>query len=188
MVQIVGKKHVPCSGSSSGAQRIFGSIMRTALCLLLAQSVLGYLRKGVEEEHNNPPPHRLLQEAKIVADRGRFGEQNFPLGLCEGDCDNDRDCQPGLVCLDRQSKTDSLGGCSGRINSRADICVPESGLTPVASPVRAPTPRPPVEPPVSPPVRAPRDVGVDTGDVFALKLYWQLGKSVLTLQITFSHL
>ena len=22
---------------------------------------------------------------------------NFPLGLCEGDCDGDIDCQPGLV-------------------------------------------------------------------------------------------
>ena len=24
-------------------------------------------------------------------------KRNFPLGLCEGDCDTDEECQPGLV-------------------------------------------------------------------------------------------
>jgi hypothetical protein len=28
---------------------------------------------------------------------GGYPDGNFPLGLCEGDCDSDSDCQPGLI-------------------------------------------------------------------------------------------
>jgi outer membrane biosynthesis protein TonB len=37
---------------------------------------------------------------------------SFPLGLCEGDCDSDAECQPGLICQQR-SGTEAIPGCIG---------------------------------------------------------------------------
>jgi hypothetical protein len=36
----------------------------------------------------------------------------FPLGLCEGDCDNNGDCEEGLVCFQRGSNQE-VPGCAG---------------------------------------------------------------------------
>ena len=46
-------------------------------------------------------------------------------GLCEGDCDSDSDCQPGLRCFQRDD-TDSVPGCAGGgsdDNSDVDYCI-----------------------------------------------------------------
>ena len=43
------------------------------------------------------------------------------LGVCQGECDNDSDCQPGLRCLDR-SGTDPVPGCSGDPERGKDYC------------------------------------------------------------------
>eukprot|EP00980_Cylindrotheca_fusiformis_P000758 scaffold175_cov153-Cylindrotheca_fusiformis.AAC.10 len=78
--------------------------------------------------------------------------QSFPLGLCEGDCDRDVDCQSGLKCFQRGAG-DSVPGCSGGSSdhSRTDYCIPKGGSpvsTPPPTPVPAPTPtssRPPLK-------------------------------------------
>jgi hypothetical protein len=47
--------------------------------------------------------------------------ENFPLGVCEGDCDNDGECAAGLLCFQR-SGTESVPGCSGSGVSAKDYC------------------------------------------------------------------
>jgi hypothetical protein len=43
-------------------------------------------------------------------------------GECEGDCDRDSDCQPGLRCVQLDTG-DAVPGCSGRSSSNNDYCV-----------------------------------------------------------------
>eukprot|EP00980_Cylindrotheca_fusiformis_P013668 scaffold3515_cov126-Cylindrotheca_fusiformis.AAC.17 len=66
----------------------------------------------------------------------------FPLGLCQGDCDRNSDCQTGLVCFQR-NKNVAVPGCIGGENdgSRSDFCVvPEGGdFVPVTSPTPPPS-------------------------------------------------
>jgi len=49
---------------------------------------------------------------------------SFPLGLCEGDCDSNDDCEPGLICYERE-ESESVPGCSGGVEdgSRTDFCI-----------------------------------------------------------------
>lgn len=56
-------------------------------------------------DHGNPVPSNLL-----------------PLGLCEGDCDEDADCAVGLICFQR-NETVAVPGCAGDLNSRTDYCI-----------------------------------------------------------------
>lgn len=42
---------------------------------------------------------------------------------CEGDCDRDLDCAPGLVCLQRQRRDLPVPGCGGVPNGLTDYCV-----------------------------------------------------------------
>lgn len=74
-------------------------------------------------------------------------QNRFPLGRCEGDCDNDKECGPGLICFHRNNN-EPVPGCEGGLSdkSRSDYCIPEDatsyhsgGHTP-QSPVPAPTP------------------------------------------------
>lgn len=50
----------------------------------------------------------------------------FPLGLCQGDCDTNDDCQAGLSCYQR-SANDEVPGCQGGSEnfSNTDYCIPE---------------------------------------------------------------
>lgn len=52
---------------------------------------------------------------------------DFPLLECEGDCDNDADCNFGLVCLHRDENEGDVSGCSGRDDTRSDYCIKSSG-------------------------------------------------------------
>jgi len=47
-----------------------------------------------------------------------------PLSMCMGDCDEDSDCGPGLMCFQR-SKNIPVPGCSGGLedNSNTDYCI-----------------------------------------------------------------
>eukprot|EP00980_Cylindrotheca_fusiformis_P003049 scaffold713_cov131-Cylindrotheca_fusiformis.AAC.7 len=78
----------------------------------------------------HPPvsPHQPALPLKI--------SHHFPLGLCEGDCDGDNDCEHGLVCFQRDEK-ESVPGCLGGFSdhSRTDYCVR-------ANPTPHPTPPP----------------------------------------------
>ena len=56
---------------------------------------------------------------------GNDGEDIFPLGLCEGDCDYDEDCEGDLICQERDPG-DDVPGCSLLSidrESSADFCV-----------------------------------------------------------------
>ena len=50
-----------------------------------------------------------------------------PCGVCEGDCDGDNDCGPGLRCIFRGS-FESVPGCSGLGIRAADYCYPDASL------------------------------------------------------------
>ena len=56
----------------------------------------------------------------------------FPLGFCEGDCDRDSQCQPGLKCFQRTG-TQAVPGCSGEGLSGKDYCY--SVTTPSPTPL-----------------------------------------------------
>lgn len=47
----------------------------------------------------------------------------FPLQRCAGQCADDSQCQPGLVCLSRRLPTDPVWGCEGPLVDRTDYCV-----------------------------------------------------------------
>eukprot|EP00980_Cylindrotheca_fusiformis_P000757 scaffold175_cov153-Cylindrotheca_fusiformis.AAC.9 len=55
---------------------------------------------------------------------------DFPLGRCEGDCDDDPDCEPGLYCFQRDAY-EPVPGCLGGSNdrSRTDYCIPAAANT-----------------------------------------------------------
>ena len=62
-----------------------------------------------------------LTQAEYV---GNDGRGPFPLDLCQGDCDNDEECQGTLVCYQRD-RGDLVPGCSlgSLIDSYNDFCV-----------------------------------------------------------------
>ena len=63
----------------------------------------------------------------------------FPLDRCQGDCDSDSECLPGLICYQRVA-FEAVPGCFGaeQDSSRTDYCI----LPPVATfmPVTTPAP------------------------------------------------
>jgi hypothetical protein len=63
---------------------------------------------------NNPQP--------LVSYHGNPPADKLPLGLCEGDCDSDAQCQSGLVCLQR-GPYDPIPGCTGVDASKTDYCI-----------------------------------------------------------------
>jgi hypothetical protein len=56
---------------------------------------------------------------------------SYPLGLCEGDCDGDFDCEGDLVCHQRQKDEHggSVPGCFGRDTTTRDYCIDPSDET-----------------------------------------------------------
>lgn len=58
-----------------------------------------------------------------LTDVGQMKENpsSFPLGLCEGDCDGDKQCGFGLACFLRDD-IEEVPGCSGRGTSGEDYC------------------------------------------------------------------
>ena len=79
------------------------------------------------------------------------GECNASRGylckLCEGDCDNDSDCEGNLICAQR-SGFEAVDGCSGEGGTRdmesKDVCVnPQAPDTQPPTPVPTPDPTSP---------------------------------------------
>jgi len=53
-----------------------------------------------------------LAELEILVDKGANPSKlDLPLGRCQGDCDDDRDCMPGLKCFQRE-KGEPVPGCA----------------------------------------------------------------------------
>mmetsp|Transcript_9057 Transcript_9057/g.18200 ORF Transcript_9057/g.18200 Transcript_9057/m.18200 type:complete len:840 (+) Transcript_9057:96-2615(+) len=59
----------------------------------------------------------------LLVERGNNGNPaaNFPLGECEGDCDNDGDCVGDLKCFQRNGQ-EEVPGCAGTGNTGSDYC------------------------------------------------------------------
>lgn len=59
---------------------------------------------------------------------GECGTENYQCGICEGDCDSDSDCEPGLICRKR-SGFEAAESCTGEGGDRdmyaKDICIRE---------------------------------------------------------------
>ena len=72
---------------------------------------------GAEEE----PP--TIAEATIEPFLVTVGKDNDGLlGLCEGKCKDDDDCEGDLICLNRDSE-DEVPGCGGEPKGGDDYCI-----------------------------------------------------------------
>ena len=68
----------------------------------------------------------------------------FPMGACDGDCDDDDDCTLGLLCLQRLGD-EVVPGCDGPAVSGQDYCydpTPIQTASPSKNPTNAVTPNP----------------------------------------------
>ncbi len=58
---------------------------------------------------------------------GECAATKYLCGMCEGDCDDDTDCESGLVCVSRTGYS-AVPGCTGEGGDRdlinKDICAP----------------------------------------------------------------
>ena len=59
------------------------------------------------------PPTKLLYRGSNPAD---------PLGVCEGDCDGDENCEGDLICFQRDG-SEPVPGCNGMGARGGDYCV-----------------------------------------------------------------
>jgi hypothetical protein len=97
----------------------------------------------------DPDDLPLSQRVPILQDKGFnwMPAEEFPLGLCEGDCDADSDCEGELVCFQRYGNR-PVPSCRGNATFDTDYCIrPEDDIDSV------------------PPVPG----------AFRLKLYWERG-------------
>jgi len=117
-----------------------------------------------------------------------IGNPATNLGLCEGDCDDDEDCQPGLMCFQRRSGREKVPGCSktgGDVRRNFDVCY--RGL-PSQNPSKSPQPT--AFPTTSEPTKSPKPTSKPTPNPtkehwafkvfiryewFYLKQYWRSG-------------
>ena len=78
-----------------------------------------------------PAPIRAPVPSGTLVMAGNNGSPSsvFPLGLCQGDCDDDSECAAGLVCFDRNSG-DSVPGCGGTPEGDKDYCVRKEDVPP----------------------------------------------------------
>ena len=60
------------------------------------------------------------KELHLMGNNGN-PSSNYPLQECQGDCDDDSECDTGLKCFHR-SGTTSVPGCAGRGYSGSDYC------------------------------------------------------------------
>lgn len=70
-----------------------------------------------------PTPY-VPKQIEVVGNDG-FPEDLFPLGLCQGDCDDDDECGWGLYCVQRNNADDPVPACdSTGADSDRDFCAP----------------------------------------------------------------
>jgi len=94
----------------------------------------------------------------IVVPNGNNNNQSPLLGRCEGECDSDADCQPGLICFQR-TIDEPVPFCSGIDDtSRGDYCTVTFTDAPTWVPTESPSSMPsltPTTPPTSNPTSSP---------------------------------
>jgi hypothetical protein len=72
-----------------------------------------------------------LKTGKLTSYGASPPASKFPLGICEGDCDNDSHCETGLICFQR-GRYEPVPGCIGTDVSKTDYCIdPNAVHTPV---------------------------------------------------------
>jgi len=66
--------------------------------------------------------------AKSVVNLGWKPEDHYPLKMCEGDCDSDDHCGPGLYCFQRDTGRIPVPGCLGGEDDKeqTDYCTAKS--------------------------------------------------------------
>jgi hypothetical protein len=67
---------------------------------------------------------RPTDDTLVIMGDDEEPKNNFPLGKCEGDCDEDKDCNGNLICYQRgdNNPNESVPGCQGTGSSKADYC------------------------------------------------------------------
>lgn len=95
-------------------------------------------------------PSQNHQATRMIDYIGNNGSPSsaFPLGLCEGDCDSDSECEGSLVCFQRNSYQ-GVPGCLGgdRDSSATDYCTLPSGEGPTPMPISRPVTASPISAP-----------------------------------------
>ena len=72
----------------------------------------------------------MRHEIECLTGNG-LGKDAF--GLCEGDCDEDTDCQGDLICQQRDN-LEPIVGCIGEGRSTTDYCRPPDATTTTQAP------------------------------------------------------
>jgi hypothetical protein len=107
--------------------------------LLVSAWIVGAERIGSPNSHVEfDHYHRKLVAASYPGNNGR-PTSAYPLKVCQGDCDNDDECEGNLKCFERSGQ-ESIPGCTG-LSSRwsgIDFCYDPSADSPTPT-TSAPT-------------------------------------------------
>ena len=76
---------------------------------------------GTDQAGNDSEPFQSCQSSLWGYDDNWESWDEISLGLCQGDCDSDGDCQEGLICFQRNGK-EPVPGCGGGGRSSWDYC------------------------------------------------------------------
>ena len=134
----------------------------SSLCIFAALAIsLTSFSPAVEAKLRRVSKRRLGQgdepkEGRHLQPSLTFVTSNNPPGiltLCQGDCDEDDDCEGDLVCFQR-GKYDDVPGCSGIDSSRTDYCYDPSAQTSTTTQAPVPAPVPATAAPVPVPATA----------------------------------
>jgi hypothetical protein len=96
---------------------------------LLKTLVLAYTAAGVNafttipsQEGGAALPERMTYGGTSAKPLDNIGGTAYDLAECQGDCDNDDDCQTGLECFQRGGY-EAVPGCSGQGKKGWDYCI-----------------------------------------------------------------
>jgi len=81
-----------------------------------------------------PEPTDAPLDSGVLKTMGNDGDpaSSFPLGRCESDCDDDTECQTGLVCYERSDESEIVPGCTiGEPDGASDYCVDPADIPPL---------------------------------------------------------
>jgi hypothetical protein len=125
-------------GSMAYSNPIRGLVPDDKRHLKMKTSMKSSMKTSMKTKKTNPRPAPAktdtptsgpTAEPKNLTSVGNDGDDVFPLGRCEGDCDSDADCDTGLVCFQR-SGTQGVPGCEGTGDSGDDYCYEPEPIPP----------------------------------------------------------
>jgi len=76
-----------------------------------------------QEPTSMPTPEATPEFGDLVVDGDCDGANDEFCALCEGDCDEDVDCEDGYFCFQRDADED-IPGCKGDAEDGIDYCIP----------------------------------------------------------------